>query len=528
MVGRIVAGTTRVALGLLMVWLCKYLIDVTIHTGTTKDIILMAAVLVGIAVSSIMCRMLYYYLGVQAGIKQSTRIRLEIFSSLFQRRLFTRQNIHSADIASRLEKDIDMVSGISNEALPDLIVTLLQLCGAFLLMRSMDTRLAWLLLLMTPLLVVVGKLIGRKLRQMTRDIRQQESEIQMLVQETMELAPVLRAMESGGWMTGNLDDMQQGLRNKVRHRARYTVVSRLLIAITFSLGYICAFIWGAFQLRQGIITFGVMTSLLQLVNQIQQPILSMLGMLPQIMQATASIDRLEELRNLSPEASGSSVTAASMPANKTMGVLLQDITFRYARGDSKVMEHFSHDFRPGSKTALMGPTGTGKTTLLRLMLALINPDEGKLWIYQGNEREAVGEATRPHFVYVPQGNTLMSGTIRYNLQLARPSATEEEMHHVLHTAMADFVFDLPKGIDSDCGERGLGFSEGQAQRIAIARGLLRPGSIMLLDEISASLDAETEHELYRRLFAAYPEKTMIFITHRQAVCDLCDEVLSLV
>ena len=146
-------------------------------------------------------------------------------------------------------------------------------------------------------------------------------------------------------------------------------------------------------------------------------------------------------------------------------------------------------------------------------------------VYNGKEKQYISEQTRQNFVFVPQGNTLMSGTIRYNLQLAKPDASEEEMRQVLHTAMADFVLELPDGLDTECGERGSGLSEGQAQRIAIARGLLRPGGILLLDEISASLDEDTERELYSRLFAAYPFKTMIFITHRPVVCNLCNAVV---
>ena len=203
-----------------------------------------------------------------------------------------------------------------------------------------------------------------------------------------------------------------------------------------------------------------------------------------------------------------------------------DLTFRYANGDREILSHFTHDFKPGSRTALMGPTGIGKTTLFRMMLALVKPVEGRLTLYANDEpSQDIGEDTRREFVFVPQGNTLMSGTIRYNLLLARPDATDEQLLDVLHTAMADFVMELPDGLETELGERGLGLSEGQAQRIAIARGLLRPGSILLLDEISAALDEQTERELFARLFANYPDKTMILITHRTAVGELCDSIV---
>ena len=522
---RIVAGIGRVSLGLLMVWLCKRFIDVTIRTGTREDILWMIAYLLMVIIGGILCRQVYYYLDIRSKAVQTTAVRLRIFSHLFRRQMFDQKEMHSGDVTSRLEKDIDVVSDTTTTLIPDISVTLFQLTGAFLLMQSMDARLAWVLLLLTPLFLVFGKIIARQLRKMTLDIRRQESVIQMLVQETMEHNAVLRSLESGDWVTGRLDDMQQNLKSKINRRARFTVLSRLLISSSFSFGYIIAFIWGGLQLREGVITFGVMTSFLQLVSQIQQPILQMINMLPQVIHASASIDRLNELEQVEAEIETAEHQEGPMPGSP--GVSIQDLSFSYAQGDRQIFSHFSYNFHPGSKTALMGMTGAGKTTLFRLMLALIKPDEGVLTVYGSHGKQYVSEHTRSNFVFVPQGNTLMSGTIRYNLLLAKPEATDEELQQVLHTAMADFVSDLPEGIDTECGERGSGLSEGQAQRIAIARGLLRPGGILLLDEISASLDEQTEQELYRRLFLNYPHKTMIFITHRPTVCALCDEVIRL-
>ena len=533
MLFRIAAGIGRVSLGLLMVWLCKRFIDVTIRQGTTEDIILMIVALVAVVIGGIICRQSYYFVGVRDRAKQTTSIRLRIFSHLFRRQMFDQKEMHSGDVTSRLEKDIDVVSDATTSLFPDMTVTLIQLVGAFLLMQSMDTRLAWALLLLTPMFLIVGKLIGRKMRMMTLDIRKQESVIQMLVQETMEHNAVLRSLESGDWITNRLDDMQQDLRGKISRRARFTVISRLLIGSSFSLGYIMAFIWGAMQLRNGAITFGVMTSFLQLVSQIQNPILQMLNMVPQFIQASASIDRLTELEQVEVEETGFSGIPGSSEISRSsgslhpLGVKVEDVSFKYADGDREILTHFSFDFKPGSKTALMGHTGAGKTTLFRLLLALTKPNKGTMAVYDSQGQQTISEQTRSNFVFVPQGNTLMSGTIRYNLLLARPDATDEELDDVLHTAMADFVLDLPDGLDTECGERGSGLSEGQAQRIAIARGLLRPGGILLLDEISASLDEATERELYRRLFAKYPGKTMIFITHRPVVCELCDQVIKL-
>ena len=525
---RIFAGIVQVLLGLLMIWLSKQFIDVTIRTGNSTDVLHMVSLLVLVVVGGILLRQLYYYMTTKAGTYQSNSIRLRVFSSLFRRQMYEDQ-LHSGDVTSRLSKDIDTVANVTTTLLPQFVVTSVQLVGAFLLMYSMDPLLAMALLLITPLVVGFGKLFAHKLRHMTLDIRQQESYIQMQVQEGMEHNAVLRSLGSELWVTNRLSSQQDVLMGRVLRRTRFTVVTRLLLAFTFSLGYLFAFVWGGLQLRNGAITFGVMTSFLQLVGQIQHPILNLLNMMPHFFYATASIDRLDEIEVKGEDANASLHTShSSLLASEQLGVSVETVTFGYITDDRTVLQRFSHDFQPGSKTAIMGATGIGKTTLFRLMLSFVKPSAGEITLYDtAGHREVVSEDTRPYFVFVPQGNTLMSGTVRYNLQLARPEATDDELREVLHVAMSDFVYDLPDGIDTQLGERGIGLSEGQAQRIAIARGLLRPGSVLLLDEISASLDAETERELFSRLFNYCKDKTMIFITHRPAVSGLCDNVIHL-
>ena len=523
---RVVAGITQVSLGLLMIWLSKHFIDVTIRTGTQDDVWTMVLLLVTVVGASILLRQLYYFMSTLANTHQSNTIRLRVFSSLFRRQIFVDQ-IHSGDVTSRLSKDIDAVANVTTTLLPQFIVTSVQLGGAFLLMYSMDARLAVVLLLITPLVVGFGKMYAHKLRNMTLDIRQQESFIQMQVQEGMEHNAVLRSLGSEQWVTDRLNDQQGGLMNSVLRRTRFTVVTRLLLGFTFSFGYLLAFVWGGLQLRAGVLTFGVMTSFLQLVGQIQHPILNLLNMLPQFFYATASIDRLEELEQQGREEDVAEETDDT-PLDTPLGVSVRHVSFSYVSSERPVLQDFNGDFRPGQKTAIMGATGIGKTTLFRLMLAFIQPDAGEIELFDARgQRCRVDKTTRRHFVFVPQGNTLLSGSIRYNLQLARPTVTDDEIRTVLHVAMADFVYDLPDGVDTQLGERGIGLSEGQAQRIAIARGLLRPGSILLLDEISASLDEDTEQQLYQRLFDYCRDKTMMFITHRRAVTHMCDQVVNL-
>ena len=530
---RVMVGVGRVALGLLMIWLSKRFIDETIRTGTNDDVVRMIVFLVLTVVGSIVLRLVYYYMSASAMVRKSNALRLTFFDLLFKRKLYGEQELHSGDVASRLMKDVDTVCTSTMDTIPQMMVTGVQLVGAFLLMRWFDARLAWALLLLTPLVIVIGKIVSRKLRNMTLEIRKSESQIQMQVQEAVEYNVVMRSLESESWVTGLLKGKQEKLEHDVLRRTRFTTISRFSLGSAFGLGYLLAFIWGALGLRDGAITIGTMTSFLQLVGQIQHPILTLLGMVPQLVHSTASIDRLEELKcDVQPQEGARLQNGTA----GRLGVRLENVSFGYAKDLSKsgenveVISHFSHDFRPGSKTAIMGETGTGKTTLFRLLLGFVEPDEGRVLIYSEDALDGVREVskgTRKDFVYVPQGNTLMSGTIRHNLQFANPDADDDALREALHAACADFVLDLPNGLDTELGERGHGLSEGQSQRIAIARGLLRPGNILLFDEISSSLDESTERELYKRLFEMFPNKTMIFVTHRPAICQMCDEIVKI-
>ena len=521
---RIMAGLLQTVLALCVVWLSKRLIDDIAMTGTMGEMAMQALLIAAAVVAGVSIRQLNQYLANKAFIKKVAELRLAIFSQLFNRRLFEANDIHSGDVTSRMAKDIDAVSETLAVQLPQVVVMTIQLVGAFLLMRWFDSRLAWALILITPLAIIIGKYISHRLKRITLSIREDESRIMARIQESVELNVVLRALQGERWMQDRVEELQDRQTANYIRRSRFMVFSRFALGCTFGLGYMLAFVWGAYGLRTGAITFGVMTSFLQLVGQIQQPILSLLGAFPSIIYSTASIDRLKEMEHGEEKqpCDGEDITTRTL-----LGIRMDNVTFRYAKGDREVMSNFSHDFRPGTKTAILGTTGAGKTTLFRLILNFIQPDSGEVTFYGNGFTHAADKSMRKNVVFVPQGNTLISGTIRNNLLMAKPDASDEELHTALHTSCADFVFDLPQGIDTVLSEHGGGLSEGQAQRIAIARGLLRPGAVFLLDEISSALDEDTERELFSRLFAARPSTTILLITHRKKVAALCDERLEI-
>ena len=521
---RIMAGLLQTVLALCVVWLSKKLIDDVAMRGTMSEMAVQALLIAAAVVAGVSIRQLNQYLANKAFIKKVAELRLAIFSQLFNRRLFEANDIHSGDVTSRMAKDIDAVSETLAVQLPQVVVMTIQLVGAFLLMRWFDSRLAWALILITPLAIIIGKYISHRLKRITLSIREDESRIMARIQESVELNVVLRALQGERWMQDRVEELQDRQTANYIRRSRFMVFSRFALGCTFGLGYMLAFVWGAYGLRTGAITFGVMTSFLQLVGQIQQPILSLLGAFPSIIYSTASIDRLKEMEHGEEKQScdGEDITTRTL-----LGIRMDNVTFRYAKGDREVMSNFSHDFRPGTKTAILGTTGAGKTTLFRLILNFIQPDSGEVTFYGNGFTHAADKSMRKNVVFVPQGNTLISGTIRNNLLMAKPDASDEELHTALHTSCADFVFDLPQGIDTVLSEHGGGLSEGQAQRIAIARGLLRPGAVFLLDEISSALDEDTERELFSRLFAARPSTTILLITHRKNVASLGDERLEI-
>jgi ABC-type bacteriocin/lantibiotic exporter with double-glycine peptidase domain len=264
-----------------------------------------------------------------------------------------------------------------------------------------------------------------------------------------------------------------------------------------------------------------MTAFLQLVFRIQGPARELTKLAPAFVSVFTSAERLMELEEVPEEQQGEPITMQA-----PCGVRFTNVGYRYTQNQQPTITHANYDFKPGSCTAILGETGAGKTTLIRLLLALIKPQEGSITLYNAETEQPLSPLHRCNFVYVPQGNTLLSGTLRDNLRIGAPHATDEQMREALRLACAQFADELPNGLDTTFGEQGGGLSEGQAQRIAIARALLRPGSIILLDEATSALDADTERQLLDNLLNNQ-HKTVIFVTHRQAVVKYCDQVINI-
>lgn len=456
------------------------------------------------------------------GVRSQNVLQLHIFSHLMNSQWTGLEKRHSGDTLNRLERDVHDITSTLTEVLPSSIAVCLRLLGAFLFLYSMDHRLAIILLCISPAFILMSKLYVHKMRAITREVRKTDSKIQSILQESLQHHMVLKTLERCQTMAEKLDATQQHLRSQIRYKTIFSSTSATILNTGFSLGYLITFLWGVNSLQEGTVTYGTMLAFIQLVGQIQSPFREMSRFIPIIIGSMTAAERLMELEESPLEDKGDPIIFPD-----GAGIRLKDLEFSYDSNHRKIIDRLSYDFPIGSTTAILGETGAGKTTLIRLILALLKPDEGSVEIYHGSQSIPASPRTRNNLVYVPQGNTLFSGTIRENLLLGNPDATEEEMIEALNMACAGFIMERPEGLETLCGEQGAGLSEGQAQRIAIARALLRKGCILLLDEATSALDPETERMLLKNLQSLKGQHTIICITHRHAMVEYCSQVLEL-
>ena len=512
-------GVMHAGVALLFVYVCKHLIDVA--TGVSGDSLNAFIVWLALCLAAqLLLSVIRSRLASRTEIRLRNELHRKLFTSLMESRWTGRNALHTGDMLNRLEEDVATVSDALCRTVPAVFITLAQLAGALWFLSLLDVRLAGILVFIMPVALLLSKSYVRKMRRMSRDIRDTDSRIQSHLQENLQHRILIRTLEYTMQSIQRLTALQLSLQGKVMQRTDFSIFSRSMVQIGFMAGYAVAFLWGVFGLRDGTVTFGMMAAFLQLVAQIQRPMVDLSRQIPAFIRVVTSTERIAELADLPQEKQGSPIHL-----DGDTGVRIEHVSYTYPDGDRKVLDDFTHDFRPGSLTAIVGETGVGKSTLIKLVLALFQPDDGTITFYNGRQTAAASPLTRCNLSYVPQGNTLLSGTIRDNLLMGNPRATETDLRSALHTAAADFVLALPHGLDTVCGEQGIGLSEGQAQRIAIARGLLRPGGILLLDEPTSSLDSETEKILLERLSYHLQGKTLILITHRETIAQLCHSVV---
>ena len=514
-------GLLDVAVSLSSVWAVKHAIDVASHT--TEGSLYWAVALMGLL---ILCGFAINISAVWVrnilGIKAQNRMQQRMLDRILRSEWRGKEKRHSGDVLNRLEFDVNNVVNFLTETVPNTLSVLALFIGSFCYLFSMDPWLAAIIVFMLPVFILSSKVYVGHMRKLTRQVRNSDSKVQSVLQETIQHRMLIKTLEKDEAMVDRLEGMQSELRHNVVKRTKFSVFSNLILNFGFALGYLTVFLWSALRMSAGTLTFGGMTAFLQLVAKIQGPARNLTKLVPAFVSVFTAAERLMELEENPLEEQGEPIYLNK--AEGGVGIKFSNVTYAYDDGKRNVIDNLTFDFKPNSCTAILGETGAGKTTIVRLILALLHPVKGNVTIYNKVEEKDISPRTRCNLVYVPQGNTLLSGSIRDNLRMGRLNATDEEMYAALDKACAGFVKELPDGLATNCAEAGGGLSEGQAQRIAIARALLREGSVMIFDEATSALDPETERTLLKNLLGEHSH-TIIFITHRPAVVDYCDNVL---
>ena len=522
-----VIGLLGVVVSLAQVGAVQHAIDVSTpalqgHACNSHRIVIAVVIMALLMLAGLLLTIASTWVSNILGIRAQNRMQQRMLDRILRTQWHGREKFHSGDVLNRLEFDVNNVVTFLTETIPDSLAVLAMFIGAFCYLFAMDAVLAIVTIAIIPVFVAVSKIYVRQMRRLTSEVRSSDSKVQSLMQETIQHRMLIKTLESETPMTERLEQTQSVLRHKVVRRTVFSVFSNIILWLGFRLGYLIAFLWAALRMSHGSLTFGGMTAFLQLVSRIQGPARNLTKLVPQAVSVFTAAERLMELEEDPLDETGEPVRLEA-----PCGIRLEHVYYQYEDKDREILHDLSFDFPPASCTAILGETGAGKTTLIRILLALLSPQQGKATIYNNHHQEtALTPLTRCNFAYVPQGNTLLSGTIRDNLRLGRLTATEEEMKEALHKSCADFVFDLPDGLNTLCSEAGGGLSEGQAQRIAIARALLRQSSILVLDEATSALDPETERQLLNNILADR-NTTVIFVTHRMAVIDYCDQTLKI-
>lgn len=520
----VLLGVVRVWASLAFVWICKCLVDIV--TGVSDEPLTEHVwIMIGIMLAQLLCGLATNYWGSYNMVKTQNEMRLGFFSHVLGSRWNGRETFKSGDTVNRLEEDVRVLTELICSRIPDVVITVIQLVAASVYLLTMAPSLLWVLIILMVAAVVGSKMYFGKIRQLTALIRSEDSDVQQLIQENLQNRVLVLTLFGVGNVVSRLSGLQDLLKKNTVKRLNYNAIARGFMNLGFMGGYAAAFLWGVFGIKDGTVTYGMMTAFLQLVGQVQRPISDLGRQVPAFIKALTSVERLLELEDLQIERYRGDHMFLGAP-----GIRLSDVTFSYPSDSNReaVLKGFSHDFKPGSLTVIAGPTGVGKSTLTRLMLGLLKPTSGTVQLYSGNKSRPADADTRCNFTYVPQGNSLLSGTIRENLLLANHEATDEEIERALRLAAAEFVLDLPDGLDTICGESGTGLSEGQSQRIAIARALLHPGGVMILDESTSALDMDTEERLLENIHKTFGgTKTIVFISHRPAAARVADDIVNL-
>lgn len=449
--------------------------------------------------------------------KFSFGIRKQIYEKIIHSDWMSVKKYHTGDLMTRMTSDAGNIANGIIWTIPEIIQLCIELLLVFITLFYYSPILACFAVIIAPVAALSTFWLGKKLKRLTVKVQESEAAYRSFMQESLANLLIVKAFTNEEYSTDRLVELRENRFYWVFRKTKLGLISSTSMSLSFQAGYIVAFAYGAMQVAAKVITFGTMSVFMTLVNRIQAPIMQLAQQIPKVVNILASAGRVIELQEIAEEEKKEEHIEA-----KTLGLKVDGLTFGYSK--ETVIEDASFEIRPGEAVAIVGESGIGKTTLVRIIMSFLNPVSGSLEFYNENgQSEEANAGIRKYISYVPQGNTLFSGTIRENIRMGNIEATEEEMLDALKMASGyDFVMELENGLDTIIGERGHGLSEGQAQRIAIARTLVRKAPFMILDEATSALDEATEQKVIDGLNNLIPKPTCLIITHRRSILQYCD------
>lgn len=499
--------------------LSKNLVDYAV-AGAMQPLFEEGGILIGLIVIEILLRMANSRMTVSFGSKMELRFRERLFASVLGKKWSEVSKFHSGEIVNRIKSDTNVITSGIMHILPHGAMFITRIVLALWALFTIDFQFALIICIISPLLLLLGRLYSKKMKFFHKEVQKSEGSALSFMLESVQNLTVVKAFGGEKGSSRALKSIQKETLSLRLRRNAWNILANVSMMVLFTGGYAFTILWGAFRIATSVLSFGDFTAMIQLVNQVQSPARSMGSLLVTYQNMLASAERILEFEALAADEGFN--TAPKGVLSDFSAIVFDRVSFSY--GNDKILDSASMCIHKGEFVALCGISGAGKSTIIRLLLSLVDPIEGRMYI-QGDPDRKIDASLRSLFGYVPQGNMLISGTIADNIAFYS-DIERKTIEEAARIAQMDFVDSLPDGLDTKLGEKGSGLSEGQVQRIAIARALARKTPILLLDEATSALDEDTEIKLLNSL-KAEKGKTVLIITHRKKVLDYCDKVLTL-
>lgn len=517
-------GIFSTSMGLVSSVASKYMIDIITGYQTSK-LWIMIAITLGSAVFSLVFSNVINRVSAKLSIYINNDIQADIFDKIIDADWLEINKYSNGDVLNRFNSDVSTISSNAISWLPTIVIAVYNFIATFVVIWHYDKIMSLLAFASAPVMLLMSKFLISKQREYARKVKEMNSDMMTFEVETFYNSDTIKSFGISSLYGKKMREWQRKYKDVSLEYNMFSIKTGIFMSIMGMIVQYAAFGYCLFRLWTHDITYGTMTLFLQQRGNLNSAFNNVISIIPNFLNSSISAHRIRELAQLPKEVHIAESSKLDALAEHGFEVRMRDVDFSYVEG-TRVITKSSFQACPGEIVALVGPSGEGKTTMIRLILGLIRPEAGQAVIrgLDGSEVEMNVE-TRHLFAYVPQGNTILSGTIAENMRMVKEDATDEEIIAALKVSCAwDFVGKMPETINSNIGERGRGFSEGQAQRIAIARAVLRDAPILLLDEATSALDVTTERQVLRNIISQRPNKTCIVTTHRPSVLNMCQRV----